>query len=386
MLLFARSSTHGGLIDTGVEYAALELLTWLLPLYLFGWILLGIIILAPWAKYTHINTLIRTDQPGNLNPVWFASFLSVSAFVNCGFDLLNSSFSELNGEYLIILATIVLLLAGNTLFPVLLRLDIWLINICGPKQTRLRATTRFLLDHPRRTFFSLFPAYETWNLVFITIIFQGFAWGMYVALNAHNSVIETPYTTSEYLLAGFFQSVAIRHGGFYIVTLSSLAPGMLVLYITYMYISNYPAVLALRASNVYEEHSLGVSSDDAQDIGLMPHIQGQLFYDVWWLVLSYFLIAVIESRHFLDLETNGFTLFAVLFEVLSAYGNVGASLSLVGQDFSLSGDFHILSKLVLIAVMIRGRHRSLPSAIDRSIMLPGEKTQINLDRGRPHDD
>lgn len=209
---------------------------------------------------------------------------------------------------------------------------------------------------------------------------------MYVALDAHNSVVESPYTSSEYLLAGFFQSVAIRHGGFYIVTLSSLAPGMLVLYITYMYISNYPALLAVRHSNVYEEHSLGISSDDAQDIGLMPHVQGQLFFDIWFLVVAFFLIAVIESRHFLDLESNGFTLFAVLFELLSAYGNVGASLSLVGQDFSLSGNFRILSKLVLIAVMIRGRHRALPSAIDRSIMLPGERKQMNLDRGKRHDE
>lgn len=142
----------------GVEYAALELLTWLLPLYLIGWILLGIVILAPWATYTHIGTSIKEDQPGNLNSAWFASFLTVSAFVNCGYDLLNSSFSEINGEYLVILVAIVLLLAGNTLFPVLLRLSIWLIHVCVPRKTRLRATTRFLLDHPRRTFFSLFPA------------------------------------------------------------------------------------------------------------------------------------------------------------------------------------------------------------------------------------
>lgn len=153
-----------------------------------------------------------------------------------------------------------------------------------------------------------------------------------------------------------------------------------------MYIRNYPALLAVRHSNVYEEHSLGVSSDDAQDIGLMLHIQGHLFYDVWFLVVAYFLIAVIEARHFIDLETNGFTLFAVLFELLSAYGNVGASLSLDGQNFSLSGNFHILSKLVLIAVMIRGRHRALPSAVDWSIMLPGERKQMNLDRGKRHDD
>lgn len=31
-----------------------------------------------------------------------------------------------------------------------------------------------------------------------------------------------------------------------------------------------------------------------------------------------------------------------------------------------------MSKLILCAVMIRGRHRGLPVAIDRAVLLPGE--------------
>jgi hypothetical protein len=37
---------------------------------------------------------------------------------------------------------------------------------------------------------------------------------------------------------------------------------------------------------------------------------------------------------------------------------------------SLSGSFRKLSKVVLLAVMIRGRHRGLPIAIDRAVLLP----------------
>ena len=33
---------------------------------------------------------------------------------------------------------------------------------------------------------------------------------------------------------------------------------------------------------------------------------------------------------------------------------------------------HPLSKLIICAVMLRGRHRGLPVAIDRAIMLPSE--------------
>lgn len=39
---------------------------------------------------------------------------------------------------------------------------------------------------------------------------------------------------------------------------------------------------------------------------------------------------------------------------------------------SLCGQFTTFSKLVICAMMIRGRHRALPYSIDRAIMLPHE--------------
>lgn len=39
---------------------------------------------------------------------------------------------------------------------------------------------------------------------------------------------------------------------------------------------------------------------------------------------------------------------------------------------SLSGVFSTFSKLIICAMMIRGRHRGLPYALDRAILLPEE--------------
>lgn len=41
------------------------------------------------------------------------------------------------------------------------------------------------------------------------------------------------------------------------------------------------------------------------------------------------------------------------------------------QNYSFSGAFSTLSKLVVIAVMLRGRHRGLPVAIDRAVVFRG---------------
>jgi Trk-type K+ transport system membrane component len=52
------------------------------------------------------------------------------------------------------------------------------------------------------------------------------------------------------------------------------------------------------------------------------------------------------------------------------YGTVGISVGLPNEAYSFCGAWHSMSKLILCAVMLRGRHRGLPVAIDKAIMLP----------------
>lgn len=47
------------------------------------------------------------------------------------------------------------------------------------------------------------------------------------------------------------------------------------------------------------------------------------------------------------------------------------------QYYSLSGEFNTLTKLIFCLVMIRGRHRGLPAAIDRAVMLPTKLQQTD---------
>ena len=112
---------------------------------------------------------------------------------------------------------------------------------------------------------------------------------------------------------------------------------------------------------------------------LASHARRQLAFDIWWLGFALWLICIIERDDIQDPGSNGwFTIFSCLFELTSAYGTVGLSLGTPFDNFSLSGRFHTLSKLVVCAVMIRGRHRGLPVAIDRAILLPTELEQEDM--------
>jgi Trk-type K+ transport system membrane component len=108
---------------------------------------------------------------------------------------------------------------------------------------------------------------------------------------------------------------------------------------------------------VYEERALGIDDDDehSEKRGLQhvrkegsyvhEHLQQQLAYDAWWLVLCTFIsespsfvsspltvadvrvVCIADRGKLTDSSRLGwFTVFGVLFEVSSAYANVGFSL------------------------------------------------------------
>ncbi|GJJ14171.1 hypothetical protein Clacol_008432 [Clathrus columnatus] len=187
-------------------------------------------------------------------------------------------------------------------------------------------------------------------------------------------------------LAGLFQGLAARASGFSIVAVANLAPAVQFLYVVMMYIAVYPVALTIRSTNVYEEQSLGVFEHPEEDeepelsgtrgerVGkyLNWHLRRQLSIDIWWIVWGVFFVCIIERANLLDENKKWFDVFRVIFEVVSAFGGIGLSLGIPTENFSFSGALRPLSKLVIIVVMIRGRHRGLPLAIDRSILLPVE--------------
>ncbi|KAB5566994.1 cation transport protein-domain-containing protein [Coniochaeta sp. 2T2.1] len=136
-------------------------------------------------------------------------------------------------------------------------------------------------------------------------------------------------------------------------------------------------------------HGVGVPpppSRDGQKSGgaesrisfISQQIHGQLAHDIWWLVVAVLVITTIETSHF-NSDPVVYSVFNVIFEVVSAYGCVGISVGLPSEAYSFAGGWHTPSKLVLCLVMLRGRHRGLPVALDRAVRLPGEQLHRDED-------
>lgn len=100
------------------------------------------------------------------------------------------------------------------------------------------------------------------------------------------------------------------------------------------------------------------------------HLRGQLSHDIWAIALALFLITLIETSHSIA-DPRSYSVFNFMFEIVSGYTNIGLSLGLPDHSFSFSGGWYTGSKLVMIVMMIRGRHRGLPVALDHAVKLPG---------------
>lgn len=188
-------------------------------------------------------------------------------------------------------------------------------------------------------------------------------------------------------------AAAVRGAGFHVVPVAELYPGLRLLYMVMMYLSAFPIVIAMRHSSSprpdLRDVTLGFPARKAPPLTrlkrlLTPaegsaigrHVRAQMLRDAVLLPLAIGLVVLLErggrsaapddpdasiftaGAHLLK-DWPGPRVFDVAFEVISAYGCVGMSVGSFRGPASLCADWGVWSKLVLVVVMLRGRHRGL---------------------------
>ncbi|KAI5954570.1 TRK1 [Candida jiufengensis] len=358
----------------GIEYRAVKLLIKIVVIYYLGFLLIPSVMFTIWVYcMPHYKNMLNGLA---IVPGWWAFFTVQSSFNDLGLTLTADSMSSFNKNAFVQIISSFLIVIGNTGFPVFLRFIIWILFKTAKPLSLYKESLGFLLDHPRRCFTLLFPSVPTWWLFVILIVLNGFDLVIFCILDFNNAVFDG-VPKGYRVLNGLYQAFCTRTVGFSIMDLSQLHAATQVSYMVMMYISVLPIAISVRRTNVYEEQSLGVYANEREDEAdenapsnyVGAHLRNQLSYDLWYLVLGLFIICIAEGKK-LQKQEFRFSVFAILFEIISAYGTVGMSLGYPGVNTSLSGKFNVVSKLVIIAMMIRGRHRGLPYAIDRAIMLP----------------
>ncbi|KAG6016102.1 hypothetical protein E4U54_002302 [Claviceps lovelessii] len=357
----------------GIEYRSLRTLAIVLLVYFWGFHLIILICFLPFILHNnYYGQIVETD---GVSRTWWAFFTSNSAFMDVGFTLTPDSMIPFNTSEFTLMISWFFILIGNTAFPVMLRFIIWVCAKLAPVGSGLWEELRFLLDHPRRCFTLLFPSGPNWWLFWILVGLNAIDLLFFMVLDLGSEPIAR-FSVKNRVVIGLFQAASTRTAGFSAISLTDLHPAMPVLYLIMMYISVFPIAISIRRTNVYEEKSLGMYQshevdEDAPALSYVgSHLRRQLSFDLWYVFLGFFIITICEGPKIVALR---FSLFDILFEVVSAYGTVGLSMGARGVNASLCSQFTVVGKLVIVAMQIRGRHRGLPYGLDRAILLPSEE-------------
>ncbi|THU84430.1 TrkH-domain-containing protein [Dendrothele bispora CBS 962.96] len=376
----------------GAEYIALKWLSYLVPVYFVTTQLTALLLFAPWISVTHTYDDVFTSQFRLVSKPWFSLFQVMGAYTGGGLSLVDLGMLPFQAAYLMIIALMFAIFAGNRTLvrPITLAtfLRRWIGSKIAPNYSDAYIAFDFLLHHPRRCFIYLFPSHQTWVLVICLVVSSAIKWMFFEILSIGLPAYES-LSTGARIICGLFQESAAR-ACFSIVPLASLAPALQFLHVVMMYIDIYPLAMSIRSTNVYEEKSLGIfepppedEDEEPSDLGkraprqrvgryLGWHLRRQMSIDIWWLVWAVFLITTIERGNIMNKDLEWFDLFRVLFELVSAFGGIGLSLGLPTEHFSFSGALKPLSKLIIIVIMVRGRHRGLPVGVDKAVILPNE--------------
>lgn len=254
---------------------------------------------------------------------WWAFYSAQTMGNNLGFTLTPDSMATFKDATWPMLCMTYMAFAGHTFYPVFLRLVLWTSSKLVPKTSTAHESLRFLLDHPRRCYILLFPSKPTWILAGVLFVLNFIDVLLIIVLDLHNPAVND-LPMGPRILSALFQAASSRHCGTSTLSLAAVNPGVQVSLLVMMYIAIFPIAISVRASNTYEEKFLGLyeakrNPDEADPkTYVKSHIRNQLSFDLWYIFLGAFVICVSEAGRIMDKSEPAFSVFAVIFECVSA--------------------------------------------------------------------
>jgi Trk-type K+ transport system membrane component len=231
-------------------------------------------------------------------------------FNNLGLTLTPDSMITFRDSEWMMLVMSFLAFAGNTFYPVFLRLIIWACHRLSPRSSSVREPLGFLLAHPRRCYTLLFPSNPTWILFGILFALNFVDTLVIIVLDLDNPEVNG-LPAGQRLLAAIFQAASSRHTGTSSFNLANVSPAVQFSLLVMMYISVFPIAISIRASNTYDEKSLGIyeAQPNLEDFNesssasyLLTHMRNQLSFDLWYIFMGIFFISIAEASRIMDVN------------------------------------------------------------------------------------
>ena len=272
----------------------------------------------------------RGYYPDIQEAIYYASFHSISAYTNGGFDVFGNSLHGFYSDYLIQTGTMVLIILGAIGFPVIIELYSYLHAKINKYNFRFSLFTKVTLV----TFFLL-------------VLF-----GMIgIWISEYNGIMND-VSWHEQLFMSLFNSVTVRSGGLSTINVSSMFESTLFLMALLMFIGASPSSVGggIRtttfATVIMVIRSYALGERNVHVFGKRLHEEDILkSFIVFVTGLLLILVSIIIISVF-EMQQHSFI--EIIFEVTSAFGTCGLSTG-------ITAELTIVSKFILIGLMFMGR-------------------------------
>ncbi|CAM0909716.1 unnamed protein product [Alopecurus aequalis] len=317
---------------------------------------------------THVPTASAPLNKKGINIVLFSMSITVSSFANAGLVPTNENmviFSKKSGLLLLLSGQI---LAGNTLFPVFLRLLVWFLG----RLTKVK-DLRLMIKNPEEMHFgNLLPRLPTVFLSSTVVGLVAAATTLFCAVDWNSSVFDG-LSSYQKTVNAFFMVLNARHAGENSIDCSLMSPAILVLFIVMMYL---PSSTTFSPPNGVGHPKITDGKMKSKKLSL---VQNLAFSPLMCNIIFDIVLCITERRR-LSNDPLNFSTLNMIFEVISAYGNVGLSTGyscsrlhqlhpeIICQDkpYSFSGWWSDGGKYTLVLVMLYGRLKAFTMATGTS--------------------
>jgi len=266
-----------------------------------------------------------------------AIFHSVSAFCNAGFSSFSNNLGSFANNPIIGLTAAFLFIIGGLGFIVI-------IDILE----RLKGEKRYLSEHSRIVIYT--------TLILIIVGTTAIYILEYGNTLGDNKII------SKFIIS-FFTATTPRTAGFSLLNIGSLLPTTLLIIVMFMFIGASPGgtgggiktTTFIIISNFFTSRLRGLKSVNIEKRRIPEEqVNKALTLFLISLILILIMIGVLSFAERGIINERG--LLPIVFEEVSAFGTVGLSMgSSVRPLLSLSHDFTVLGKLIIIITMLAGR-------------------------------
>ncbi len=266
--------------------------------------------------------------------LWFAIFHSVSAWNNAGFALFSDNLVSYQGSLLLNMVITGLIIFGGIGYEVILELFLMLRERVTRSSIRTVRSLNFRVAISTTIFLLLGGTFTIWFI------------------EMRNTQTLATLSTSQQLLAAWFQAVTSRTAGFNTIDISKMTTAGLFITISLMLIGGCPGGTAggiktttarILASSTYTvlqgKESVVLYRRQVPNTLILKAI-GVTFGSMMTVICATIIISLVEPPELQFIQ--------ILFEVVSAFGTVGLSM---GITASLTA----VSKLALVATMYIGR-------------------------------